>query len=128
MGAVTMVSTVFFMASFLVVLDSGLSPSSARPGHNNPKEISPNMIRPHPQYVGRNNRRVLRRMLIVIHHPALFTTSPIERIHTLFDHTEKGRIWLIAHPLHQNKQDQKKEHENQKGAKVCLAANKMLPI
>ena len=86
------------------------------------------MIRPHPQYVGRNNRRVLRRMLIVIHHPALFTTSPIERIHTLFDQTVKGRIWPIAHPLHQVVLDRVIVHVIHMGAKVCLAAKKMLPI
>src|SRR3569833_1140619 len=51
--------------------------------------------------VGRNNRRALRRMLIVIHHATLFTTSPIERIHALFDQMMKGRISPVEHPLHQ---------------------------
>src|SRR3569832_1861307 len=59
------------------------------------------MIHPHLQYVGRNNRRALRRMLIVIHHPALYTASPIERIHALYDQTKKGRKTPNTHPLHQ---------------------------
>src|SRR3569833_1641989 len=128
MGAATMVSTVIFMGSFLVVSDSGKSSSSVRLGHNKPKGISPNMIHPHLQYVGRNNRRALRRMLIVIHHPALFTASPIERIHALFDQTVKGRISPDTHPLHQAVLDRVIVHVIQMSVKVCLAANEMLPI
>jgi len=83
---------------------------------------------PCPARVGRDSRRALRRMLIVIHNPALFTTSPIERIHPLFDQTVKGRIWLIAHMLHQAVLNRVIVHVIHMDAKVCLAANEMLPI
>src|SRR3569833_947210 len=78
--------------------------------------------------VGRNNRRALRRMLIVIHHATLFTTSPIERIHALFDQMMKGRITPVAHPLHQDMIDRVIVHVIHMSAKVCLAANELLPI
>src|SRR3569833_3933234 len=72
--------------------------------------------------VGRNNRRALRRMLIVIHHATLFTTSPIERIHALFDQMMKGRISPVAHPLPQAMHDRVIVHVIHMSAKVCLAA------
>src|SRR3569833_4689484 len=70
--------------------------------------------------VGRYNRRALRRMLIVIHHATLFTTSPIERIHALFDQMMKGRISPVAHPLHQAMLDRVIVHVIHMSAKVCL--------
>src|SRR3569832_1934871 len=128
MGAATMVSTVIFMGSFLVVSDSGLSSSSVWLGHNKPKGISPNMIHPHLQFVGCFFCWALRRLFFVIHHPAFFTASPIERLHALFDQTVKGRISPVAHPLHQAVRDRVIVHVIHMSVKVCLAANEMLPI
>ena len=79
------------------------------------------------QSVGRNNRRALRRMSIIISQRHLLAPCPVRGIHTLLNQTVKSRIRPVTHAPYQAVFDRVDVHVVHMNAIVSFIANQMFP-